>query len=200
MPNNNNINSNFRQIAIADANDNVTGISVASTAGLVVGGGTNGQVLTTNGSGTLSWTTSAGGVTATNGRTVMANGFTAITAAATSLAAGTQIIVATLPAIGTYDISYSVQYQTTGVLTAMAGLWNNTAGAAVTNSEITVTTQIAGTQLFGTATNRTLITTTATNTVIALRGWVDGGLASWNVHGGTAGMNGKTSMTWVRIA
>jgi hypothetical protein len=199
MPSINNINSNFRQIAIADASDNVTGISVASPAGLVVGGGTNGQVLSTNGSGTLSWAT-AGGVTATNGRTVMANGFTAITAAANSLATGVQIIVATLPTIGTYDISYSVQYQTTGVLTAMAGLWNNSAGAAVTNSEITVTTQVAGTQLFGTATNRTLITTTATNTVIALRGWVDGGLASWNVHGGTAGMNGKTSMTWVRIA
>lgn len=199
MPDNNIINSNFRKIALADANDNVTGISVASTAGLVVGGGTNGQVLSTNGSGTLSWATPTS-VTATNGRTVMANGFTAITAAATSLANGTQIITVILPTVGTYDLTFSVQYQTTGVLTAMAGLWNNSAGAAVTNSEITVTTQVAGTQLFGTATNRTLITTTATNTVIALRGWVDGGLAQWNVHGGTAGMNGKTSMTWVRIA
>lgn len=51
----NQIDGNFHQIAIADATGNVTGIQVANAAGLQVGGGTSGQVLMTNGSGTLSW-------------------------------------------------------------------------------------------------------------------------------------------------
>jgi hypothetical protein len=61
MPSINNINSNFRQIAIADASDNVTGISVASTAGLLVGGGTSGQALAATGTGSATaWRTLPG--------------------------------------------------------------------------------------------------------------------------------------------
>jgi hypothetical protein len=200
MPDNNIINSNFRKIALADANDNVTGISVASPAGLVVGGGTNGQVLSTNGSGTLSWATPSG-VTATNGRTIAPiNNFTAVGQFVNSLAAGTQIITVTLPAIGTYDITFVVQCQPQAAVGAYAGLWNNTTGAAIADSQLAVLVSTGGSP-FVSATNRILVTTAAINTVIALRAWTSAGSAGqWIVHGGGGGMDGRTSMTWVRIA
>ena len=50
----NDINSNFNQIAVSDANDNVLGIR-AAVGNVQITGGANGQVLSTNGSGTLSW-------------------------------------------------------------------------------------------------------------------------------------------------
>lgn len=52
----NNINSNFRQIAVADAGGNVYGVNISNVGNLQVAGGTSGQVLTTDGAGTLSWT------------------------------------------------------------------------------------------------------------------------------------------------
>jgi hypothetical protein len=63
----NTINSNFATIATTDANLNVTGISTGTlsltgtsnlnaVSNVTITGGTNGQVLTTNGSGGLSWT------------------------------------------------------------------------------------------------------------------------------------------------
>ena len=57
MPNNNNINSNFRQIAIADASDNVTGITLSGASALKVAGGTSGQALVSDGAGGFTWAT-----------------------------------------------------------------------------------------------------------------------------------------------
>jgi hypothetical protein len=51
----NNVNSNFRQIAIADANDNVTGITLSGASSLRVSGGTSGQALVSDGSGGFTW-------------------------------------------------------------------------------------------------------------------------------------------------
>jgi len=64
MADNNIINSNFKQIAVTDSSDNVWGIK-AAVANVQITGGTSGQVLTTNGSGNLSWATSTA-IAATN--------------------------------------------------------------------------------------------------------------------------------------
>jgi len=58
----NKTNSNFYQIATTDpVTGNVTGITVGNVANLHIAGGTAGQVLTTNGSGTLTWGPGGGG-------------------------------------------------------------------------------------------------------------------------------------------
>jgi hypothetical protein len=59
---NNQINSNFHQIAVTDADGQVTaiqagGVVLADAANLTIGGGSNGQVLATDGAGNLSWAT-----------------------------------------------------------------------------------------------------------------------------------------------
>jgi len=59
---NNQINSNLHKIAITDANGLITGLDVGSVqladaANLVVGGGSAGQALITDGTGNLSWAT-----------------------------------------------------------------------------------------------------------------------------------------------
>ena len=51
----NTVNANFNQIAVSDASDNVLGIR-AAVGNVQITGGANGQVLSTNGSGALSWT------------------------------------------------------------------------------------------------------------------------------------------------
>ena len=58
---NNQINSNFHQIAVTDVNGQVTaieagGVVLADAANLTIGGGSNGQVLATDGAGNLSFT------------------------------------------------------------------------------------------------------------------------------------------------
>jgi len=55
----NDINSNFNQIAVTDASDNVLGIR-AAVGNVQITGGANGQVLSTNGSGGLTWATAGG--------------------------------------------------------------------------------------------------------------------------------------------
>jgi alpha-tubulin suppressor-like RCC1 family protein len=51
----NQITGNFNQIAVADTDGNVTGISLDSAADLELGGGTTGQYLKTDGTGALEW-------------------------------------------------------------------------------------------------------------------------------------------------
>jgi hypothetical protein len=81
--------SQLDKIVTADVNNNITGINTAAysanlgpVGSVTITGGTNGQVLSTNGSGTLSWTTpSSGGgglsgpaFLATTSGSVIANG------------------------------------------------------------------------------------------------------------------------------
>lgn len=65
MPTKSQINSGFRNIAISDVNGNVIGTTVQQLvvpgpANISIGTGSNGQALSTNGSGTLSWITVPG--------------------------------------------------------------------------------------------------------------------------------------------
>lgn len=67
MATNNQLNSNFHQIAVADANGVVTGVSLSgeTTLGdisnITITGGSTGQVMTTDGAGNLSWSTVSSG-------------------------------------------------------------------------------------------------------------------------------------------
>lgn len=54
--------SGLNRIAITDTLGNVTGVQLANADFLKIGGGTNGQVLSTDGSGNLAWVASTGGV------------------------------------------------------------------------------------------------------------------------------------------
>jgi len=64
---NNQLNSSFRQIAVADANGNIVGVNLTGesvlgdVANITITGGSNAQVLTTDGAGNLSWSTPTGG-------------------------------------------------------------------------------------------------------------------------------------------
>ena len=60
----NRTNSNFYQIAKTDTNGNVVGLQNVSIANLSITGGNPGQVLTTDGAGTLTWGPGGGGGTA----------------------------------------------------------------------------------------------------------------------------------------
>lgn len=53
----NNVNSNFRKIALTDANDRVTGITLSGASSLKVAGGTSGQALLSDGAGGFTWGT-----------------------------------------------------------------------------------------------------------------------------------------------
>lgn len=68
MPDKNIIISQMDKIVTVDVNDNITGLNTSGytsnlgpVSGVTITGGTNGQVLSTNGSGTLSWTTPSSG-------------------------------------------------------------------------------------------------------------------------------------------
>jgi hypothetical protein len=55
MTSKNVINSNFHQIAKADAQGNVSGVIISNVANFSIGGGSNGQALFTDGAGNLNW-------------------------------------------------------------------------------------------------------------------------------------------------
>lgn len=104
MSTDNKINSNFYQVAVVDGNADVTGLTVAditattsanlgTVTAVTITGGINGQVLTTNGSGSLSWSTPApGGVTSVDvsgGTTGLTTSGGPITSSGTITIAGT---------------------------------------------------------------------------------------------------------------
>lgn len=59
--------SGINRITITDTLGNVTGIQLANTESLKVGGGANGQILSTDGTGNLVWANSISGSTASQG-------------------------------------------------------------------------------------------------------------------------------------
>lgn len=118
MSTDNKINSNFYQVAVVDGNADVTGLTVAditattsanlgTVTAVTITGGINGQVLTTNGSGNLSWSTPApGGVTSVD----VSGGTTGLTTSGGPItSSGTITIAGTLTEAngGTNQTSYS---------------------------------------------------------------------------------------------
>lgn len=103
MSTDNKINSNFYQVAVVDGNADVTGLTVAditatasadlgNVANITITGGSAGQVLTTNGSGVLNFTTATVGVTSvavSGGTTGLTTSGGPITSSGTITIAGT---------------------------------------------------------------------------------------------------------------
>lgn len=195
MPDNNIINSNFKQIAVTDASDNVTGITLSGATALKVAGGTSGQALVSDGSGGFTWAT-PGGVTSTYGQ-ITQTGTITVASSSVNAATGTQICTFTLPAIGTYEIVYTARVQSNNGSVMAIALWDATAGSIVTNSELGATGANGATNGFFQVqlTGRVFITTTATNTVIAMRGYNNG--FSYIAFSDAYGRN---RMTYMRIA
>lgn len=100
MTTENKINSNFYQVATVDANADVTGLTagnitatVSANLGTVtavtITGGSSGQVLTTNGSGSLSWNTRVSSVAVSGGGTGLTTTGSPITTTGTITITGT---------------------------------------------------------------------------------------------------------------
>jgi hypothetical protein len=129
----NNVNGNFRKIAVVDANDRVTGISTGTLAAtslaltgtsdlnavgnVKITGGTSGQVLTTDGTGVLSWATPATSATWTSSTI-------GITATTTNPAKGTTTLdIIRYRALGGKTYQVEMMYNQTTAGAAGSGIY-----------------------------------------------------------------------------
>lgn len=187
----NNVNGNFRKIALTDANDRVTGITLSGASALKVAGGTSGQALVSDGSGGFTWGTPAG-VTSTYGTAEMLTHPTVLPNNG-SIGAAVTLVTFTLPA-GTWDVFYTAAVQGNPTNEFAVALFTP-AGAVITGSELGAWSTQTGAQGKAQISGRQIIVSTGGS--YTLRGWTTFNTNSMAV---ITSDKGRTKAVWVKIA
>lgn len=175
----NEINSNFRQIAIADAGGNVFGVNISNVGNLRVAGGTSGQVLSTDGTGNLSWATSSGGGGTTSYVNVSRTGTSqTITAVPTTILWNSSVSGSipynsatgefTLTAGVTYQLNSEIQLELATGSTFLDYQWYNVTGAAYIGTKGS-SESLNSTSAFGTGQPAQAVITPSVTTVVSVR-------------------------------
>lgn len=174
----NEINSNFRQIAVADASGNVFGVNIANVGNIRIAGGTSGQVLSTDGTGNLSWATSSGGVGTTSYVNVSRTGTSqTVTAAPTTILWNSSVSGSipynattgefTLTAGVTYQLNSELQLEATGGTYLDYQWYNVTAGVGIGTKGSSES--LSSASAFGTGQPAQAVITPSVTTVVSVR-------------------------------
>ena len=181
--------------AITSLNTSTTGANLGAVGNVHITGGSDGQVLTTNGSGNLSWSTAS--TSLTYGNVEMSGGV--VNVAGNIYQSNAQIIMTfTLPSAGVWDVTYIVRCCSTTGSFMCIGLWNttNASDVAIPGSELIHYIGVGSIyDLRVTLTGRRIITTTG-STTCTVRGWSPYSGPAWSAQSNDVG---RTTVTWVKI-
>jgi hypothetical protein len=120
--------------AITSINASTTGANLGAVGNVHITGGSNGQVLTTNGSGNLNWSTPAATSVTYGSYQNNGTGFTTVTAGADEQNPQ-KIFTFTIPSAGVWDVSYSFRIDTGGgAFCGGISIWNDTTNTYIPDS------------------------------------------------------------------